>query len=104
MYIMKKIINGKMYNTETAKEIDRASNNLPSSDFQYYEENLFKKKTGEFFLHGHGGPASKYREACGDMWSGGENIIPLTVDEAKSWVEENSSTEIYIELFGEVDE
>ena len=101
---MRKIINGKMYDTETAKKIDYTSNYLSSSDFHYYEERLFKKKTGEFFLHGHGGPASKYRTPCGDMWSGGENIIPLTVDEAKSWVEQNSTTETYIELFGEVDE
>lgn len=101
---MKKIINGKMYNTETAKEIDRASNNLSSSDFQYYEERLFKKKTGEFFLYGDGGAASRYGTRCGNTWSGGTVIIPLTVNEAKLWVEEYSSTEIYIELFGEVDE
>ena len=93
-----------MYNTETAKEIDRASNNLPSSDFQYYEERLYKKKTGEFFLYGDGGAASQYGARCGNTWSGRTEIIPLTVNEAKSWVEENSSTEIYIELFGEVDE
>ena len=101
---MRKIINGKMYDTETAKEIGQASNNLSSSDFRYYEEKLFRKKTGEFFLYGHGGPLTEYRKACGDMWSGGSKIIPISLDEAKIWVENNLWAELYIELFGEVDE
>lgn len=41
---MKKIIDGKMYNTETATEIHHFNNGLPYSDFNYLEESLYKKK------------------------------------------------------------
>ena len=49
---MRKIINKKMYNTNTAVEIASCSNDASTSDFDYYEETLYKKKTGEFFLYG----------------------------------------------------
>lgn len=46
---MKKIINGKMYNTETAEFIDSYESGYPK-DFAYVYEALYRKKTGEFFL------------------------------------------------------
>lgn len=101
---MKKIINGRMYNTETAQEISGYSYGCVGN-FGYYEETLYRKKTGEFFLCGEGGPASKYREACSTGgWYGGSGIIPLTEDEAKSWAEDHLSVEGYISVFGEPEE
>ena len=47
---MKKIINGRKYDTETAKEIGYWSNGYPCSDFNHCEETLYLKKTGEY-LH-----------------------------------------------------
>ena len=101
---MKKIINGRKYDTDTAKEIDSYSNDRPRSDFRYFCETLYQKHTKEFFLYGHGGPMSKYAEHCGQGWTGGESILPLSLDEAKEWVETNSTVEIYETLFGEVEE
>ncbi len=49
--IMKKIINGKRYDTETAKLIGSDGYSNPS-DFNYWSEDLYQKKTGEFFLYG----------------------------------------------------
>ena len=101
---MKKIINGKKYNTETAEFIGDYSYSNPS-DFHYFSEELYRKKTGEFFLYGEGGPASKYAEAVGvRACAGGEKIIPLTIDEAKEWAEKNLDADKYEELFGEVEE
>lgn len=102
---MKKIINGKMYNTETAEEYGDDWNGCPTNDFNYSCTTLYKKKTGEFFLHGEGGALSKYSESCGNnSWTGGSKIIPITVDEAKEWTEEHLEADVYIELFGEVEE
>ena len=101
---MKKIINGRKYDTDTAKEIDSYSNDRPRTDFRYFCETLYQKHTKEFFLYGHGGPMSKYAEHCGQGWTGGESILPLSLDEAKEWVETNSTVEIYETLFGEVEE
>ena len=101
---MKKIINGKMYNTETAQEIACYCNDLSKGDFRYYDEMLYRKKTGEFFLSGEGGPMSKYSRPCGNMTGAGSGIIPISIDEAKSWIEQYSGTAVYIEVFGEPEE
>ena len=37
-------------------------------------------------------------------WSGGERIIPLTVEKAREWAEENLDADDYQEIFGEVSE
>lgn len=101
---MKKIINGRKYDTDTAKEIDSYSNDRPRTDFRYFCETLYQKHTKEFFLYGHGGPMSKYAEHCGQGWTGGESIIPMTLEDAKEWVENHSTVEIYESLFGEISE
>lgn len=46
---MKKIINGKMYNTETAEKLTSWEHSY-RSQVDWYEEMLYKKKTGEYFL------------------------------------------------------
>lgn len=100
---MKKIINGKVYDTETAKKVAFWSNNKSYSDFSYTEENLYRKKTGEFFLYGEGGPMTKYAESCGDNgWMYGDKIIPLTYESAQKWAEEHLDGNEYEAIFGEV--
>ena len=101
---MKKIINGKMYNTETAKEIASYWNGLNYGDFRYCSEILYQKKTGEFFLYGDGGPMTEYRVECGDGWRGGETIIPLTDTVAREWLEGFSDADTYIRVFGKPEE
>ena len=99
---MKKIINKRLYDTETAKKLAEASSNLSVSDFNYWEETLYRKKNGEFFIHGHGGPMSRYATVTGtNSWSGGERIIPMSYKNAQQWAEEKISPDQYIELFGD---
>ena len=63
------------------------------------------KKTGEFFLYGEGGAMSKYTKSCGDnSWTGAEEIIPMTEEEARKWVEKHGDGDDYEEIFGEVEE
>jgi hypothetical protein len=101
---MRKIINGKSYDTETAKLIEEYSTSgLSRSDFRYYQESLYLKKTGEFFLDGEGHAMTKYRSQCGNSSSWGSAIIPLKLSEAKEWVE-NHCNERYEEIFGQCEE
>lgn len=100
---MKQIINGKKYDTETAECVAEHTNNLPENDFNYCDEYLYRKTTGEFFLYGKGGPLSKYAVSCGNGWTSGKEILPLTDSEAKAWVESFDNDE-YETLFGEVAE
>lgn len=101
---MKKIIRGKKYDTETAELVGEYQYSYPR-DFRYCREELYRKRTGEFFIHGEGGPLSKYSESVGqNEWSGGEEIIPIDLIDAKNWVEENCDADKYEELFGVVDD
>lgn len=101
---MKAIINGKMYDTDTATAVDNYRYSYPN-DLHYYSEVLYRKKTGEYFLCGEGGPASKYCEYLdARSRTSGCRIIPLSIEEAKKWVEEYRSADTYIKLFGPVEE
>ena len=102
---MKKIINGKVYDTDTAKELGTWGNPGSWRDFNHMEETLYRKKTGEFFLHGEGGPMTKYARAVEqNSWSGGERIMPMTFAEARAWAEEHLEADEYEAVFGEVTE
>ena len=98
---MKKVINGKRYDTETARAMGYWENMAYRSDFNWYQETLLQKKTGEFFLHGEGNVASKYARSVGmNEWSSGEMIIPLTVQKAKEWAKEKLDADEYEKIFG----
>ena len=100
---MKQIINGKKYDTDTAKFLLSRSNNC--TGFSYCYEELYQKRTGEFFLYGEGGPMTKYARSCGDnSWSGGREITPLTEAKAKKFVETYGDADDYENIFGEVEE
>lgn len=102
---MRKIINGRIYNTETSKVIGEWSNSYGRSDFNYCEETLYKNTKGAYFIYGEGGPMSKYSCSTGqNRWSGGEEITPLTREEAQEWAEKYLETEEYEAEFGEVEE
>lgn len=102
---MKKVINGKVYDTETAKKVASWYSSYARNDFHYYEEELYRKKTGEFFLYGKGNAASPYSQSCGqNEWCGGERIEPLTYKEAQNWTEKHLDGDDYCEIFGEPDE
>ena len=102
---MKKIINGRRYDTDTAREMASASSPEGRSDFHWWEETLYRKSTGEFFLYGQGGPASKYAESCGqNQWSSGSRIMPVSLEAAQKWAEEHLDGDDYEEIFGAIEE
>lgn len=101
---MKKIISGKVYDTETAQVLGSWSN-MSDRSLERIDETLYRKRTGEFFLHGEGGPMSRYAVQIGqNNWRGGEKIAPLSWDDARSWVESHLNSEDYERIFGPVSE
>lgn len=101
---MKKVINGKMYNTETAEQLATWDNGRWNS-FDICEEKLFRKRNGEFFLYGYGGPKSTYAQPDGDRSvSSGHAIILLSDEEAREWAEEHLNGDEYEAIFGVVEE
>jgi len=101
---MKKIIGGKTYNTETAKEMGSFTKGS-MSDFAYCAETLYRNNRGTWFLYGEGGPSSAYSRKTGqNEWSWGEAIVPMTEDEAREWAEKHLEAKEYEAIFGETEE
>ena len=101
---MKKVINGKCYNTETSKKIGEYWNGLGTNDFTHIEEDLYVNSKGTYFLVGSGGAMTKYSWSEGNTSGGRANVVtPMTKDEAMEWLEENDNKG-YIKHFGTPEE
>lgn len=101
---MRKIINRKMYDTETADcvGVDKFGADIYAG---YWIERLYRKRNGEFFLYCEGGPKSKYgRFDPGIGYMEGKIIIPLSVEEAEDWTEKHLGADEFISLFGQPEE
>ena len=95
-----RVINGKRYDTKTARSVGYNYRTGSCYDDLYYEE-LFKKSTGEFFLY------VKY--VLANLWnidgySNKEYIKPLTREESMAWAEKYADADAFIEAFGYVAE
>ena len=101
---MKSIINGKEYDTSKAELIGEWDNGLSYGDFAHCSEKLYRKRTGEFFLYGEGGPGSEYATTYGNRWRHGDTIIPFSEDAARAWCEINLNADKYEAIFGAVDD
>lgn len=85
---MRKIIDGKRYDTETAKEIGTHSSHGGRGDLTWFEEGLYKTRSGAYFLAGEGNAKSHYAESLGNSSFGpGERLTVLTRKEALAWAE-----------------
>ena len=98
---MKQVIDGKIYNTETAELIHEWDNGLYGNDFGQCEESLYKTKKGAYFIAGSGGAMSKYAKSYGNNTGGSEGIEVVTEKEAMAWLEEHEGTEALQEYFGD---
>ena len=101
---MKKVIKGKLYDTEKAEELASAENSERPSDINYVQETLYKKRTGEFFILGYGGSNTRYAKHEDERWTAGQLIQPLSYEQAQAWAEKNLSGDEYESIFGEVEE
>lgn len=84
---MRKIINNKVYDTDTATRIGTGGNGIT----------LCRKRTGEYFLHG-----CVIRLV--DNTPGKEMIYPVSYHVAKRWAEEHLDVDTYCGTFGNIAE
>lgn len=87
---MKKVIDGKTYNTDTAKLIVAKDSNLPHNDLDYWYEELYQTKDGDYFIYGEGGAASFFSRPRPSDWSGpGEDIFPISKEIAEDYIKDH---------------
>ncbi len=109
---MKKRINGLRYDTDAAKELAQYISPFPYNDFRYYNEWLYKKRTGEYFLYGEGNSGSPWAEKVyydDNSFIAGADIKPLTFEQAQRWFEKANNADpelapdkIYDQEFGTI--
>lgn len=88
---IKKIINGKMYDTTKASELAYFWNGKSLDDYDYRYEGLFEKENGErFFVH--------------QGWNEVRIKPEVTDKQVREWADQWLDTEDYIKLFGEPSE
>ncbi len=87
---MKRIINKKCYNTETAEFIQEYWNGVSKGDFEYVYEKLYRTQKESWFLHASGGAMSDYCCSYGKCTCGNTVIIPFSEDETYDWLEKNN--------------
>jgi len=100
-------INGVAYNTKIAGIIARngSGREVSHSDERWFNETLYRKKSGEFFLYGSGGIFTKYAKQTGlNSWERSEAILPLTEDEAKQWAMNNLGDDGYKDICRRIEE
>jgi len=86
---MKKIINGFRYDTQKAVEVGNYHSGHTPSDFQGWTATLYKTpRSGRFFLHGHGGPMTRFADHHGNSVTDGERIVLMSKEEALEWAEQ----------------
>ncbi len=85
---MKKIIDGKVYNTETAERIANEGKSL--HNFYSTSEALYRTKNGAWFIHGKSSAGGAYSRWSGNSCGFGEDIIALERKEVLCWAEKAS--------------
>lgn len=100
-------INGVTYNTKTAEIIARngSGREVSHSDERWFNETLYRKNSGEFFLYGSGGIFTKYAKQIDEnTWERSEAILPLTEDEVKQWAMNNLGDDGYKDICQRIEE
>ena len=101
---MRRVIGGKVYDTEQAKRVCRFVSEFGPSDFEYEVTELYITARGAWFLAGWGGPYSRWAvEAGRNAWTSGRGLQPIAPPEAQSFLEQNGTAEEF-ELYFKVEE
>ena len=90
---MKKTVNGKLYDTETAHRLCELESTDYVSDFEWHETYLYYTKKGAFFIAGRGNAASIWAKPCGQSgWAAGAGLRVIDDREAREYMEAANCT------------
>jgi len=99
---MKKVIGGKLYDTETAELVHKWDNGRYANDFRYRSKSLFRTKKGHWFLYHVGGPMTDMGQSCGsNNVCGSSDIEPISPEDALRFLESHDGAEVALKYFAE---
>ena len=96
---MRRIKNGRIYDTDTATLICCTGNGLSGSDFGFEDSGLYVTRRGGYFVSGRGGAMSRFAFSNGDGYVGSSDIIVLSAPEALAEAERHADADIIEEHF-----
>lgn len=98
---MRKIISGARYDTDAAKKIAHWESDQDYTSLTHCTEELYRTKSGKWFIYGTGNAATVYAIRRRDGWTvPGEQIVPLSEEVAQKWVLEHLGEEQCDAIFG----
>ena len=99
---MKRIMNGKLYDTSTATRNCALACPFLPSDPAYHATGLYRSPAGQFFVAGSGGPRSMWsKQIERNAWENGSGILLISESEARDYAEDAElSVEDYERWFG----
>ena len=100
---MKKIINGRVYDTGKAKLIAEAHHLdcIEYSTGKRLQQWLYQKKNGEFFVHADGAAIELQNVLPSGEYRPGKGIYPLTYEQAQKWAERELTAKQWESIFGD---
>lgn len=102
---MKRIINGRKYDTDTARYVGMWDNGEEYGELGYERSELYRKRNGEYFVMFEGGANTRYARQDGlNGWTGGSAIQPMEFEDAREWAERHLKVDEYEAEFGEAPE
>lgn len=78
---MRKVIDGKVFDTDTAKWVCNLHCPLVCTDFAWHDTALYRSPKGRFFLAGEGGAMSMWSQPVGNNGRGGGHGMRLVGDD-----------------------
>ena len=104
---LKKIIDGKTYNTSTASLLSSYAYDKTRDQYEWLWEDLYQTRNGAFFLVGEGmsehTPFGARLPGTND-YIRGHALLPLDEHQAKKWLEIRDRVDDYAEIFAMSDD
>jgi len=99
---MKRIVNGKVYNTETAELVHEWWNGRSTSDFRHRSKDLYRTKKGAWFILHAGGPMTDMAVSCGsNNYTGSKSIEPISEGDVLAFLETHGGEEVLEKYFAD---
>lgn len=100
---MKRIVDGKRYDTATATEVaDVSPRGFYGNDFRAEDTRLYRTPRGNWFIAGNGGALSRWSQSFGQSGrTNGSGLQPLESGEARELLERHGKTSAIEQWFSD---